>query len=67
VLIDALPKLPADAQCRLARRMLREWLDHASDIRLWSWGASHARAAVRAHEAELRSMVGPNDECGASR
>ncbi len=64
ILIDALPGLPADAQCRLARQMLRRWPPETAPLaRNWSWGAARARAAVRAHEPELRSMVGPNLEC----
>jgi Domain of unknown function (DUF4153) len=64
VLIEGLPQLPPDAQCRLARRMLQRFPpDQERDIRTWSWGAARASAAVRAHEAELRSVVGPTPEC----
>ena len=64
VLIDALPGLPSDVQCPLARRMLRRWPpDRVEPIRRWNWSAWRARDAVRNHEAELRSMLGPNDQC----
>lgn len=64
VLIDALPHLPADVQCQLARRMLRRWPpDRVNPIRRWNWSAWRASDAVRAHEAQLRSMVGPNQQC----
>jgi hypothetical protein len=67
VLIDALPGLPPDVQCPLARHMLRRWApDRPSSLRTWNRGASGARDAVREHEAELRSMLGPEQKCGAS-
>jgi hypothetical protein len=64
VLIDALPALPPDVQCPLARRMLRRWPpDRERSIRNWNWSAARAANAVRDHEAELRSMVGPEQKC----
>ncbi|MGE5243386.1 MAG: DUF4153 domain-containing protein [Betaproteobacteria bacterium] len=64
VLIDALPTLPRDVQCRLARHMLRRWPpDRERSIRSWSWSAARAGDAVRGHETRLRSMVGPDREC----
>jgi hypothetical protein len=64
VLIEALPSLPGDVQCPLARRMLRRWPpDVAGSIRSWNWSAARASEAVREHEARLRSMVGPGQEC----
>ena len=64
VLIDALPALPRDVQCPLARHMLRRWPpDRGRSIRSWNWSAARASDAVREHEARLRSMVGP--ECAA--
>jgi hypothetical protein len=64
VLIDALPALPRDLQCPIARRMLRRWPpDRERSIRGWNWSAQRAGNAVRAHEAELRQMVGPNQRC----
>jgi hypothetical protein len=66
VLIDALPALPRDVQCPLARHMLRRWPpDRDRSIRSWNWSASRASDAVREHEARLRSMVGPDQECEA--
>ena len=64
VLIEALPALPPDVQCPLARRMLRRWApDRESSMRNWSWSAARARDLVREQEVELRSMVGPDQEC----
>ena len=64
VLIDGLATLPGDVQCPLARHMLRQWApDRGHSIRSWNWSASRARDAVREHEASLRSMVGPGQEC----
>jgi len=66
VLLDVLPSLPPDAQCPLARRLLRRWPpDRVRSIRGWSWSDARAIDAVREHEASLRSMVGPNQECAA--
>jgi len=64
VLLGALPALPEDVQCRLARHMLRRWSpDRVRSIRSWSWSAARASDAVREHEARLRSMVGPDQKC----
>jgi hypothetical protein len=64
VLIDALAALPPDVQCPLARRMLRRWPpDREQSIRNWNWSAARAANAVREHEAQLRSMVGPEQKC----
>jgi hypothetical protein len=66
VLIDALPALPLDVQCPLARHMLRRWPpDRERSIRSWNWSAVRASDAVRENEARLRSMVGPDQECAA--
>ena len=66
VLIEALPALPADVQCPLAQHLLRRWSpDRARSIRSWNWSASRASDAVRAHEARLQSMAGPDQECAA--
>jgi hypothetical protein len=66
VLIDALPALRRDVQCPLARHLLRRWPpDRARSIRSWNWSATRASAAVRDHEARLRSMVGTEPECAA--
>jgi hypothetical protein len=67
VLIDGLSTLPSDVQCPLARHMLRRWApDRGRSIRSWNWSASRARDAVREHEASLRSMVGPGEECASA-
>jgi hypothetical protein len=66
VLIDALPALPADVQCPLARHLLRRWPpDRERSLRSWSWSAARASDAVREHEARLRAMVGPGQKCAA--
>jgi hypothetical protein len=67
VLIDALPALPRDVQCLLARHMLRRWPpDRDRSIRNWSSSAARAGDAVREHEPRLRSMLGPDQECAES-
>jgi hypothetical protein len=67
VLIDALPALPPDVQCPLARHMMQRWApDRERSIRTWNWAASGASDAVREHEAQLRSMMGPDQRCAAS-
>jgi hypothetical protein len=67
VMIDGLTALPSDVQCQLARHMLRRWPpDGERSIRSWNWSASHARDAVREHEARLRSMAGAGQECPSS-
>ena len=64
VLIDALPSLPRDVQCPLAQHMLRRWPPGGElSIRNWNWSAARASDAIREHEAELQSMVGPEEEC----
>ncbi|MGQ0733960.1 MAG: DUF4153 domain-containing protein, partial [Acidobacteriota bacterium] len=63
-LIDALPVLSRDEQCQIARHLLRRWPpDRDRSIRSWNWSVSRASGAVREHEARLRSMVGPDQEC----
>jgi len=67
VLIEALPALPHDLQCPIARRMLRRWPpDRERSIRSWNWSAARASDAVREHEAQLRSIVGPDQRCEAT-
>ena len=64
VLIDALPALAGDVQCPLARHMLRSWPpDRYRYRRTWNWSATRAADAVRAHEIQLRSMIGPGLAC----
>jgi hypothetical protein len=66
VLLDALPALPREVQCPLARHMLRRWSpDRERSVRSWSWSAARASEAVREHEARLRSVVRPGQECAA--
>jgi uncharacterized protein DUF4153 len=66
VLIDALPSLPADVQCPIARQMLRRWPPgRIRSIRGWNWSAAGASDAVREHETQLRSMLGPDQKCAA--
>jgi uncharacterized protein DUF4153 len=63
-LMAALPALPPDVQCPLARRMLRRWPpDRAGSLRGWNWSAARASDAVREHEAQLRAMLGPDQKC----
>ncbi len=67
VLIEALPSLPREAQCPLARSMLRRWPpDRSLSMRSWRWPAVRATDAVRRHEALLRSLVGPDGQCPAT-
>lgn len=64
VLIDALPTLPGDAQCRIARRMLDRWgPDRERSIRSWSWSTARARGAILDHESQLRSRLGAGGQC----
>jgi hypothetical protein len=64
VLIDALPTLPRDVQCPLARHMLRRWAPGRDrSIRSWNWSAARASDAVREHEPRLRAMLGPDQKC----
>jgi hypothetical protein len=64
VLLEALPTLPRDVQCPLARHMLTRWApDRERSLRSWNWSASRTSDAVRAREAELRSMVVPGQPC----
>jgi hypothetical protein len=66
VLIDALPALPRDVQCPLARHLLRRWPPgRGRSIRSWNWSAARASSAVREHEARLRSMVALDQNCAA--
>jgi hypothetical protein len=63
VLLQALPSLPADAQCVIAHRMLERWGDGSGgDWRSWNYADVRAREMVRRGEAELRSV-----DCGGER
>jgi len=58
-LIDALPALTSDAQCPIAREILKRWpLYRDRPIRAWNLSAARADAAVREHEAQLKAMAG---------
>jgi hypothetical protein len=64
VLIDALPMLPRDVQCPIARHMLRRWPpERDRSIRAWNWSADRAADAVRDHQQDLRSLLGPDRKC----
>ena len=64
VLIEALPALPPDLQCPLARHLLRRWPpDRERSIRGWNWSTWRAIDDVRGHEARLRAMLGPDQGC----
>ena len=66
VLLDALSALPSDVQCPFARHMLRRWSqDRYRSIRTWNWSAARASDALRTHEGQLRSLVGPRQDCAA--
>ncbi|HZD06470.1 MAG TPA: DUF4173 domain-containing protein [Longimicrobiales bacterium] len=57
-LVGALPRLPAEARCTLARGLLRRWgPERRVDWRSWNRSAARARNVVRLESAELRSMV----------
>jgi hypothetical protein len=59
VLMAALPSLPADAQCTVARRLLQRWGgDVAADWRSWNRAVSRARHDVRQNEAGLLAICG---------
>jgi hypothetical protein len=67
MLIDVVSTLPPDVQCPIARHMLRRSAsDRDRSIRGWNWSAANASDLVRAHEPQLRSMVGPDGNCAAS-
>jgi len=65
-LIDALPALPRDVQCPVARHMLTRWApDGEQSLRAWNWSASRATDAVREQEVRLRALLVPDPECAA--
>jgi hypothetical protein len=64
VLVAALSALPPDAQCRTARRLLRNWPPHGRPpLRAWNLGDSRARAAVRSAADRLHAAAGRGDAC----
>ncbi len=67
VLLDALPALPRDVRCPLARHLLRRFTpDRETSVRNWNWSASRARAAMREHESTLTAAAEFGAECGTS-
>ena len=68
LLVDALPALPSELQCPLARRLLRRWPpDRVQTIRSWNWSAARAGTAVRQHQARLESIVANDRQCAPPR
>lgn len=64
VLVAALDSLPPEAQCRLARRLLRRWgPEREASLRDWNWSVARARDAVSAHQGRLRAALGPGQTC----
>lgn len=62
ILLQALPSLPANAQCRIATRLLARWgPQREADLRGWSWSVARARDAVRAEAPRLRTMAADNE------
>ena len=71
VLIDALPALPPDVQCPLARHMLRRWApDRERSIRTWNWAArckrcrTRTRSAAPVHDGARSAVHGAGFTCG---
>jgi hypothetical protein len=64
VLLAALPTLPADTRCTVARRLLHRWPpEERTALRSWSWSSDRARREVRGNERLLREFAGSGDEC----
>jgi len=64
VLIDALPSLPPDVQCRVAARLLRRWpIERERSLRSWNWAAARASDLVREQAPRLHESVGPDGRC----
>jgi hypothetical protein len=63
-LLDALPDLPPDAQCRLAGRLLERWgTDRESDWRGWNLALARARHRVRDDTPNLERMIEAGGGC----
>lgn len=63
-LINALPLLPGDDQCRLARHLLERWGARGeSQLRSWNWSIARARRAVHEQEPRLRALAGTGQRC----
>lgn len=59
VLIDRLPALEGEEQCRVAQRLLRRWgPDAERSLRSWSLSDARARRLVRENARELGSAAG---------
>ena len=58
VLMEALPALPAEARCEVARHLLQKWPPGARmPLRTWNWSDARARREVREREDWLRSIA----------
>jgi hypothetical protein len=65
-LMDALPSLPPQPRCVLARGLLERWgpdVIREPDWRSWSWPVARARDRVGAEAEALRAMVAGVDAC----
>jgi len=64
-LLSALPALPPEGRCQVARALLRRWdtSPATSDWRAWSLSASRARTLVALERTSLRNGVEPPDLC----
>jgi hypothetical protein len=65
-LMAALPNLPAQPRCVLARRMLERWgpdRTRPPDWRSWNWSVARAREMVGAEAEALRAMVAGAGGC----
>jgi hypothetical protein len=63
-LMNALPTLPSQPRCVLARGLLERWGpdgSRRSDWRSWNWPAARARERVGTEAAALRAMVASVD------
>jgi hypothetical protein len=60
-LLATLPRLPGDDRCRVAHRLLKEWLPaRAGGWRTWNYGDARARRAVTHAAGQLRGVC-PTD------
>jgi hypothetical protein len=66
MLLDALPALPPEPRCVLARGLLERWGPDGTrkpDWRSWNWPMARARERVGAEAEALRVMVAGADAC----
>ncbi len=64
-LMDALPDLPPEPRCVLARGLLQRWGPEGTrprDWRTWNWSEGRARERVGSEAETLRAMA-PEDPC----